>query len=114
MKTEIYDLLSKLGPLRILLFALALVLIFFAAEAGTQGAREGIAVITSLILPTIAPMVFMGLLLDALMSWVKQVDLSGTEKRRFRLLSYLNLLFALVLLLRWLPFMLSLGRLGNA
>ena len=113
MNINVYDLLKKLGPLRILLFALALVLIVFAPEAGTQRAREGIAVITSLIFPTIAPMVFMGLLLDALMSWVKQIDLSGEEKKRFRMLSYLNLLFALVLLMRWLPFLLSLGRLGS-
>jgi hypothetical protein len=113
MKIDAYDLLKKIGPLRILLFGLALILIVFAPEAGTQRAREGLAIITSLIFPTVAPMVFMGLLLDALMSWVKQVDLSGDEKKRFRMLSYLNLLFAVVLLVRWLPFLLSLGRLGN-
>lgn len=113
MKIKMYDLLKNIGPLRILLFTLALVLIVFAAEPGTQRAREGVAVITSLIFPTVTPMVFMGLLLDALMSWVKQVDLTGEEKKRFRMLSYLNLVFALVLLLRWLPFLLSLGRLGN-
>ena len=113
MKIDANDLLKKIGPLRILLFGLTLILIVFAPEAGTQRAREGLAVITSLIFPTITPMVFMGLLLDALMSWVKQVDLSGDEKKRFRMLSYLNLLFAVVLLVRWLPFLLSLGRLGN-
>lgn len=114
MKINAYDLLKKIGPLRILLFTLALVLIVFAPEAGAPRAREGIAVITNLIFPTVAPMVFMGLLLDALMSWVKQIDLSGEDKKRFRILSYINLLFALALLIRWLPFLLSLGRLGNA
>ena len=113
MNINVYTLLKKIGPLRILLFALALVLIVFAPEAGARRAREGLALITNLIFPTIAPMAFMGLLLDALMSWVKQIDLSGEDKQHFRMLLYLNLLFALVLLIRWLPFLLSLGRLGN-
>ena len=114
MNKKVHDLLKILGPLRILLFALTLVLIVFAPEAGIERAREGMAVITNLIFPTIVPMVFMGLLLDALMCWVKQIDLLGEEKKRFKMLMYLNLIFALVLLIRWIPFFLSLGRLGNA
>jgi hypothetical protein len=112
MKNYLSRLLQKIGPLRILLFLLTLVLVAFAPEPGVQSAREGPAVITTLIFPTIVPMVFMGLLLDALMSRVKQVDLEGEEKKRYRMLTCLNLGFALLLLLTWLPFLLALGRLG--
>ncbi len=112
MNNYLIRLLQALGPLRIMLFTLTLVLIVLAPEAGVQSARSGFAVITTLIFPTLVPMVFMGLLLDALMSRVKQVDLEGEEKKRYRMLTYLNLGFALVLLITWLPFLLSLGRLG--
>ncbi len=106
--------LKKLEPLRILLFLLAMMLTLSVPKSGTPAVYEGFAIISTLIIPAIVPMAFMGLLLDALMSRVRQVDLAGEEKKRYRLIMFLNLGLALLLLVTWLPFFLSLGRLGNA
>lgn len=113
MKDRILSFLKKLEPLRIILFILAMVLILSAPRSGTAATYEGFAIISTLIIPAIVPMAFMGLLLDALMSRVRQIDLAGEEKKRYRLIMFLNLGLALLLLITWLPFFLSLGRLGN-
>jgi hypothetical protein len=114
MKNTSLTFLKTLQPLRIMLALITLVLILFVPKSGTQAVYEGIAIISTIILPSLVPMVFMGLLLDATMSRVMQVDLAGEEKQRYRFIMYLNLGLALLLLLRWLPFFLSLGRFGNA
>ena len=105
--------LKKLEPLRIILFLLAVMLTLSAPKSGAPAVYEGFAIISTVILPAIVPMAFMGLLLDALMSRVRQVDLAGEEKKRYRVIMFLNLGLAVLLLVTWLPFFLSLGRLGN-
>lgn len=110
MKNNTLKFLKKLEPLRIMLVILALILIIFAQKSETQAVYEGLAIIPTLIFPALVPMLFMGLLLDALMSRVRQVDLTGEERKRYRFIMFLNLGLALLLLLTWLPFFLSLGR----
>lgn len=113
MKTKLLSFLKKLEPLRIILFVLTMMLILSAPRSDTPATYEGFAIISTLIIPAIVPMAFMGLLLDALMSRVRQVDLTGEKKKRYQLIMFLNLSLALLLLITWLPFFLSLGKLGN-
>ena len=62
------------------------------------------------ILPVLAPMVFMVLMLDALMSRVWMSEAEGPEWKRLRLVLRVDLIVGLVLLAYWLPYFIALGR----
>ena len=55
------------------------------------------------------PMVFMGLLLDALMSRVWMVDTEGLERKRFKTIMIIDLFVAMLLIVAWLPYFLAIG-----
>ncbi len=94
-----------LGMLRWLLIAGAVAMILAAPEAGTQAVRHGWAVIPTLVLPAVAPILFMVLLLDALMSSVFAFDRRGAERARYRRMALLQLALALALVVAWYPFL---------
>jgi hypothetical protein len=52
----------------------------------------------------------MGLLLDALMSRVKQIDADPEGKNRYKLIIIVNLALALTIFITWLPFIAALKR----
>ena len=108
MSNIVIEFLKRLGPLRISLALIAIVSIVLTPEPGTQTTLTGMGVVTTLLMPAIAPMVFMGLLLDALMSRVRQVDAVGDEKKRYKQIMIFNLIMAIVLLISWLPFIIAL------
>lgn len=102
--------LGYVGPLRVLLYLLSLVLALAAGAAGGETAYQGWAVIPTLVVPALVPIVFFVLLLDVMMSAVFMVDKQGAERRRYRHLLGLDLAVWLVLTAAWLPFFLALGR----
>ncbi len=102
--------LQKLGPLRIALAVCAIIAIFSAPQPGMQLVLSGTEVITTLLIPVLAPLIFMGLLLDALMSRVKHIDADLEEKKRYKLIIIVNLALALTILITWLPFIVALRR----
>lgn len=101
-------LLGHLKPLRMMLALLAILVVLFAPTPGTRVVYEGWAMIQTLLLPTLAPLIFMVLLLDALMGRVWLVDAQGTEKAKFKTIIRVNLFLALLILLVWIPFFIKL------
>lgn len=99
-----------LGVLRWLLIAGAAVFILAAPGPGTRAVREGWAVIPTLVLPAVAPILFMVLLLDALMSSVFAFDRRGAERVRYRRMALLQLALAVALVIAWYPFFRSILR----
>ncbi len=91
-------------PLRIILSIVALLLVIFATKPGTEAILHGLAMIPTLILPVIAPIVFFVLLLDTLMLKVFLTDKEGREKKIYRISIYINLLLVGLLLARWYPY----------
>ena len=101
--------LKQLGPLRLLLIACGLVALVARPPAGTPTSLEGWDFVYTVVIPVVAPIVFVLLLLDALMSRVF-MNASDNPQLRQRMATILitNLLVAGALLIAWAPFMIAL------
>ena len=102
--------IKQLKPMRILLIACALLTIVFRPDPGTAVVYEGAEMFSTLLIPVFAPILFMLVLLDTLMStiWVTQTE--GDEKKRYRNNIIINLVVVLLLLYFWLPYIAALGK----
>ncbi len=101
--------LSGLGPLRVLLAVAAAGTMVFTQRPGTPPVYSGWAIMPTLIIPIMAPLIFMVLMLDTLMARVMMTDTEGTERRRYWMIIAVNLLLAAGLTALWLPYFLALG-----
>jgi hypothetical protein len=79
-------------------------------EPGSEVIYEGAMMITTLIIPVLAPIFFMLLLLDSLMSSIWLTQTTGEERQRYRLNIIVNLSVVALLLYFWLPFIAALGK----
>jgi len=102
--TPIRSFVARLGPLRAVLLCAAIVLLVMVPTPGARAVYEGWGLVTSVLLPVLAPLMFMGLLLDALMTRIFAGDAEGAARSQLRTVSWVNLAIAVVLLLRWLPY----------
>lgn len=107
---SVSEALARYGILRSLLALAGVLFILFATQPGTVPVYSGWPMVSTLLVPVVAPMVFMLLLLDALMGRVLMTDMHGAERDRRRMSVLVNLLLAAGLLLFWLPYYLALGR----
>lgn len=99
----------RYGVLRALLAVTGLLLIVFATQPGTLPVYTGWPLVVTVLVPVLAPIIFMLLLLDALMSRVWMIDKQGDEYMRPRAAVIINLLLVAGLLLFWVPYYLGLG-----
>lgn len=96
--------LRELGPLRIALLVATAVALVLIPAPGTRAAYSGWPLVTTLLIPVSAPLLFLLLLLDALMSRVFLIDAEGPERQQRKTAIVVNLLAAALLLIRWLPY----------
>jgi hypothetical protein len=99
----------QIGPMRLLLLGIALLLIVLAPGGDVREAREGWALVTNVLVPALSPVVLMGLLLDALMSRVWMVDAEVPARSRYRRILWLNLAASGALILAFVPYLRSLA-----
>ena len=104
MKQKITNLLSQMKPLRVMLAIIAIILCIFSPAAGTKADYEGIAVLQTLIMPALTPLVFMVLLLDALMNRVWLVDAKDDDAIKFRNIMRIDLLLVTIIFIVWIPY----------
>lgn len=104
------NLLEQMGVLRVVLVSAAILDILAAPAPGTPVTYTGWALVTTLIVPVLAPILLQVLLLDALMGRVLMSSNQGTERARYRRIMIVNLVIAAVLVLGWAPYFLALGR----
>ena len=104
MKSVALKFISDIGFLRSLLGLSALIVILFVPEPGTRVMLHGPQMISTLLFPTLAPLIFLVLLLDTLMTRVWMVDSEGAETSRLRLIMWFNLLLAMLIAIRWYGF----------
>lgn len=102
--------LVELGPMRVFLVMLALVLIAGAPRPGTPADLDGAALWTTVLFPTLMPIVFMVLMLDALMGRVLLGSARGAERARYRRIVTVNLAVGIFLVLWWVPYFVKLFR----
>ena len=110
MTTQEQGILGQLRPLRAVLILGAIITILGKPVAGTPVAYTGWEMVSSLLLPVLAPLIFMLLMLDALMSRVWMSEAEGDEWKRLRLVFRVDMIVGLVLLAYWLPYFSALGR----
>ena len=100
--------LAQLGPLRITLLLCVALIIALAPAAGTQAVYSGWGLVRTVLIPVLAPLLFMVLLLDALMARVFMSEAAGDARRRLRGIVLLDLVVAAVLVLTWIPYYMAL------
>ncbi len=103
MMPRLRQLLSWLGPLRLMLVFGVLVLLVSRPAPGTAPVYAGWNMIPTLIFPSLVPLLFMVLLLDAIMSAVQLASYPG-ERRHYQTVIGVSLGMALVLMLWWWPY----------
>jgi hypothetical protein len=96
--------IGALGPLRLFLAVIALILIVFATAPGTRPVYHGFALWPTLLMPVFAPVILTTLLLDALMARVFMVEKDAMVRARYRRAVTVNLVLAAALVLTWLPY----------
>lgn len=104
------NLIKQLKPMRVLLIGCALLTIVLRPEPGSEVVYEGTQMFTTLLIPVVAPIFFMLLLLDTLMSTIWLTQTEGDEKSRYRNNIIINLTVVGLLLYFWLPFIAALGK----
>ncbi|MBI3571463.1 MAG: hypothetical protein HY082_10240 [Gammaproteobacteria bacterium] len=109
MPNSLKQLLQWLGPLRIMLMLGALVTLVLRPAPGTKAIYAGWEMVPTVLVPTLVPMIFMVLLLDAIMGAVLHASRSR-EQRRYRAVIAIDLVLATALVLWWWPFFAVLGR----
>jgi hypothetical protein len=100
----IKQLLVDMKPLRIMLNGFAIILIALRPEVGAAFSYEGWSLVTTVLCPVLAPIIFMLLMLDSLMSKVFMVDKPADERARLSRVLRVNLIIGVALLLYWLPY----------
>lgn len=108
-RTQPVHLLQQMGVLRVILVGAAILDILAAPNPGTPVAYSGWALVTTLIVPVLAPILLQVLLLDALMSKILMSSNQGAERARYRRIMIVNLVIAVALVLGWVPYFLALG-----
>lgn len=97
------------GVLRLMLAMLAIIIICFAPFAGEYAIKEGWAIVPTIIVPALVPIVFFVLWLDVLMASVFRADAVGDEVRRqrFGTIVKTDVILVTLLTLSWLPYFYS-------
>lgn len=102
--------LGELGVLRWSLVVLALVVLVFAPRPGTPVVMEGWRMFPTLIVPTLAPLIFLVLMLDALMARVHMTSVQGEALARYRRIVTVDVLLGVFVAAYWTPYFIVLAR----
>ncbi|MDZ7662146.1 hypothetical protein [Thiohalophilus sp.] len=100
--------LIQLKPLRVVLILGALLTIVLQPERGASPEYHGWEMVSTLLVPVLAPLFFMLMMLDALMASLWHSQTSGEEQLRYRRIRNTDLVVGGLLLLSWLPYFIAL------
>jgi len=102
--------LLELGPLRVALVVLGISIFVLMPPAGTPAEFTGWALATTVIIPSLVPIVFMLLIFDAVMSRVVNTSEEPAGRARLRHILWTDVVLAIALGYVGIPFLLALAR----
>ena len=105
MKNKINTFITDAGPIRVLLYVLAIITIIFKPDNSTTLNLEGLNFIPTLVLPVIAPLLITGFFLDMLMSRIYSSEQNDETRKKFKLISRVDFSLAVLLLIFWVPYL---------
>ena len=100
--------IHRIGLLRAMLYATALLVIIFLPAPGIQADLKWPGVLTTVAVPALAPIIFMVILFDLVMSRVVNKGSDDEHPMLSPKFLWLGFGLALIILLRWLPYLFSL------
>jgi hypothetical protein len=103
MAESIGQRILALGALRLLLYAMAIILILLLPFADVTLPPYGWGLLFGSVLPAAAPIIFMVLMLDLMMCLVLRVDADNQRRTQLGFAVKLHLLVGGLLVLVWLP-----------
>jgi len=101
------EILKKIRPMRVALLLIATLSLILKAKTGTPVSYDGWAMIETVFIPVMAPIITMVLLLDTIIATIWLTQTSGEEKNRYKLILSINLLMVVVMLSVWIPYLIS-------
>ncbi len=102
------QLLIELKPLRIVLILCALLTVILQPEPGASPVYHGWDLVPTLLIPVLAPLLFMLLMLDSLMTTMLRSQSTGEEHARYGRVRNTVLVAGILVLLAWLPYFIAL------
>lgn len=103
------SLISGLGLLRAMLYAAGLLVVIFSPSPGMQVDLEWPAVLTTVVVPALAPIIFMVILFDLVMLRIIARGVHDDSPPPAPYFLWVGAGLAFVILLKWLPYLLSLS-----
>ena len=98
--------IRRIGLLRLMLYVAGVVVIIFLPAPGVQTDVEWPAILTTVVVPALAPIIFMVILFDLVVSRV--VNKGNDNPTPAPKIFWVGVAIALIILLKWLPYLLSL------
>ena len=108
MPNPVTRFMAQLGVLRVALLIAAVTTMVLAPPPATAGVYTGWAFVPTVLVPVLAPLILMVLLLDTMMGAIFMIDKDIAERRHYRMIIVTHLLMVVALVVRWLPYFLSL------
>ncbi|MDH5425586.1 MAG: hypothetical protein OEY29_11375 [Gammaproteobacteria bacterium] len=109
MKNKINNFIIQAGPIRNILYILGIITIVLKPDNSSGLNLEGLQFIPTLVLPVIAPLLITGFFLDMLMSRIYASEQPAEIRQKFKNISRIDLLMASLLLIFWVPYLLSMS-----
>ena len=104
MLKKITQVLRTFGVLRLLLMTLVCIDMLARPIPGSSPDYENPQAVIAMVMSAMAPILFMLLLLDAIMTLVYMTSMPAERKPTYRLILFANLALAVILVLYWLPY----------
>jgi uncharacterized membrane protein len=104
MLKKITQLIRTFGVLRLSLVGMVLLDMSLRPIPGTSPDYESTRAVIGMVASAMAPILFMLLLLDGIMTLIYMSSMPLERKRKYRLVLLANLLLAVILLVHWLPY----------
>lgn len=109
MIQDITKFIKQAGPIRNILYFLGIICAIFKPENSSGLNLEGLQFIPTLVLPVIVPMLITGYFLDMVMSRIYSAEQPDDIQQKFKIISRVDLFLAILLLVLWVPYLLSMG-----